>query len=284
MPEITDIFESYQTESNKNVGYPVMEATVVFGFILTFLLEKAIEARCRRKKTVMQSACDKDQEEASGVGDTVDHPVSERTEVSKQTTDSLNRPTVHPTTAQFISEERVSEIQMLALNPGIKEYALVIALSLHALIEGLVAGFLEDPEKVFTLLLGLALHKIPEGMIVTIQLFRGRVKWKITAAIGIFFATLSPVGMAIATAIDESGTTNSASGQLAEAILQALGAGTLLYVVVMDILLTEFSTEDQSFRKCICFLAGFLFIAAISFIPHDQSDDLDECNRTTVHE
>jgi hypothetical protein len=66
----------------------------------------------------------------------------------------------------------------------------VIALSLHGLIEGLVADFLDDSEKIFMVLLGL--QSPPQNSRrdhPVVQ--RYRVKWKITVANGIFFATLS---------------------------------------------------------------------------------------------
>jgi zinc transporter ZupT len=117
-------------------------------------------------------------------------------------------------------------------------------------------------------------------MALVIQLFRGGIKWKTTAVIGLIFSLITPIGIATGTAIDESGSTNTASGKLAESILQALGEGTLLYVVVMGVLLTEFSTEDRYLQKCLCFLVGFLMIAAISFVPHEHEHHHDEheCN------
>ena len=270
MPEITQVFATYQVEDNKHIDYPVMEVTIGFGFILVFLLEKGVGSRYHRKAE--DNCCNPDPTEVNfKVGDSGD-PVSEKpTETSKQTTtDNVVRQT---STAQFIVSEDtgcMNEFEMLALNPGIKEYAFVIALSLHALIEGLVAGFFDDSSKVLTLLIGLALHKIPEGMVLVIQLFRGRVKWKMVAGIGIVFTTLSPIGLAIGTAVDESGSTNTPAGKLAESILQALGAGTLLYVVAMDILLTEFSTDEQQLQKWFCFVIGFSVIAGITFIPHEH--------------
>lgn len=58
------------------------------------------------------------------------------------------------------------------------------------------------------------------------------MKWKITAAIAIVFSAITPLGMGIGTAIDSSGSAETTAGLLAESILQSLGAGTLLYVVV----------------------------------------------------
>lgn len=59
------------------------------------------------------------------------------------------------------ARECASGYEMLASNPGIKEYAFAVALCLHALIEGVVVGYLDEPSKVFTLLIGLALYKAP---------------------------------------------------------------------------------------------------------------------------
>lgn len=274
MPEIHEIFEGYTTVTDKHIDYPVMQVTVGFGFLLPFLLEKVIGEKFRGKKTVMQN--DGQTEDAAD-------PVSTKTEVSKETTtDGVSR---QDSSTKFIPEQPFTELEMLARNPGIKEYCFVIAFSLHAVIEGLVAGFLSDTEKVFTLLIGLALHKIPEGVVLVIQLFRGRVKWQTTAAIGIFFTMLSPIGMAIATAIRESGSSESSSGRLAEAILLSLGAGILFYVVVMDILLVEFSptAKEQPLRKCFYFLVGVLLIGGISFVPHEHEHFEEEGCNVTLH-
>jgi zinc transporter 1/2/3 len=285
MPDIAETFNEYQKKEDKDIDYPVMEVTIGFGFILIFLLEKGIGARHQERLNAgkMQSD-DKDDgylpEVTSKVGKLDHHPVSDMT--TKFSTQAVTdrddgSSKSEGTETGTVACECAKGYEMLALNPGIKEYAFAFALSLHSLIAGLVLGFFDEANKVFTLLIGLALHKIPVAIALVIQLFRGRVKWKTTAVIGLIFSLITPIGIAIGTAIYESGSTNTPSGMLAEAILQALGAGTLLYVVAMGILMTEFSTEDRHFQKCLCFLVGFLVIAAISFVPHkEHTDEHDE--------
>ena len=302
MPEITESFNAFREEEGKDIDYPVMEVTIGFGFILIFLLEKGIGAIARRQKQQTAGKMQKNKDDPSAAevsfnfkaGESDDQMSKNMTEFSKQTaTDDVVR---QNSTSELVESQgtavcECAEVyEMLAHNPGIKEYAFVFALCLHALIEGVVVGFFDESSKVFTLLIGLALHKIPVAMALVIQLFRGRVKWKTTAVIGVVFSVISPVGIAIGTAIEESGSTNTPSGMLAESILQALGTGTLLYVVTMGILLTEFSAEDRHFQKCLCFLVGFLVIAAISFVPHEHDEhghgaehSDGECNMSDPH-
>ena len=267
MPDMGEFLLEYQNAQNKHIDYPVMEVTICFGFIVVMLLERGIGSRYRQKF--------QDGNNVFRVGESND-PVAEKTTEfsnSKQTaTDSVAR---QNSTSQFLESgdtgTAVGENGMLTLNPDIKDYVFAVGISVHALIEGIEVGFMEDASStLFTPLIELILHKMMLAMSLVIQLFRGRVNWKATATIGVIYSMISPIGMAIGMAISESGSANTSSGMLTEAIFQALGSGALIYVVLMVILKKEFLTEDRHPQKCLFFLVGFLMVAAITFVPHDH--------------
>ena len=276
-PEVKESFVRYNEEADKHVEYPVPEMMVGVGFMMVFLLEQTV-ASCRRQQRETTNKCvDALPNVVSSdnlvVGTCLPMSVEEN---SREVEDVVNDEAIES------HHGHSHGVELLANNPGIKEYAFASALCLHALFEGLALGFLDTSSHVFQLLVGVSLHKATIAITLVIQLVKGRVKWKVSVAIALIFSFITPIGIAVGTGIEASGSTKSALGTLAETILQAIGAGTLLYVVVMGIILEEFREGDRHLQKSLCFLVGYLLVGLLAFIPEDHHDDdhSDHCNGT----
>lgn len=283
----------YTEETAVHVDYPVTEVTVGFGFIMVFLLEQAVGA-CRghkpRQSDIYMLPSREPSNESVSVS-TVSEATIEGADGSQQKVYGRMR-TQSASTKLSESEPSTQPehhahshgLELIATNPGIKEYAFASALCLHALFEGLALGLLDTASHVFQLLIGVSLHKATIAITLVIHLVRSGVKWKVSAAIVIVFSLVTPIGIGIGTAVEASSSTKSSSGTLAESILQSIGTGTLLYVVVMGILVEEFGSGDRHFQKCLCFLGGYLLVAALAFIPEDHGDERSDhqCNVTAT--
>ena len=85
------------------------------------------------------------------------------------------------------------------------------------------------------------------------------------------FAIITSVGGAIGIGISEA-QSNSASYQITTAVLQALAAGTLLYVVFFEILTRERSkAEINGLLQLLCVVLGFSVMMCVTlfskFLP-----------------
>lgn len=275
IPEVDERFKTYTRETGTDVDYPVTEVTVGLGFMMVFLLEQVVLA-CRgnrRQDSPLIAASAESTEERVG-SQTLETEVDEAVEKEKTVYGTVENQSVTNEVSGVNSHSDLHShgFEMLTENPGIKEYAFAAALCLHALFEGLTLGFLEKTSEVFQLLVGLTLHKAALAITLVIQLVKSSVKWQISVALVIFFSFISPLGIIIGIAVVESGSTETESGKLAEAILQSVGTGTLLYVVVIGIILEEFGSGDNYLLKSFCVFAGYLVVAALAFLPEEEHD------------
>jgi zinc transporter 1/2/3 len=280
MPDMEEKLHDYEGENH--IDYPVLEITVIFALVLTMVLDKGIGSRYSQK---MQSNHTGPTGVNFQVGERADpvSPVPEKTtEFSTKQTDNDSMPR-QESTSDFLESGRVEvENGPFNLKPGIKEYAFAFGISVHAMMEGMGVGFQEDASNtLYTPLSELILHKIMLATSLVVQMFMGRVNWKATAIIGIIYSIVTPIAIAIGTGIIANDYTETPPGILAQAILQAVGSGVLLYVVTIVILAAEYSTSDMNTAKFFFFLIGFLMVAGISFIPHDHGGHHHHCNNNT---
>ncbi|XP_026462208.1 zinc transporter ZIP3 isoform X2 [Ctenocephalides felis] len=135
---------------------------------------------------------------------------------------------------------------------------LLIALSLHAILEGLAIGLQESASKVILLMSAVASHKLVVGFCLGLELSANTVgKACATVTAMLIFSLGSVVGIGAGMAIaDHSENLHSVLP-----IMQALAGGTLLYVTVCEVLPRERSRWHQ---KRSCPSAGLIQFAAVS--------------------
>lgn len=115
----------------------------------------------------------------------------------------------------------------------IRGFLLILALSLHALFEGLAIGLESSPRAVWYMFGAVSAHKMVIAFCVGIELITSGLKTLIVIAYVFTFAVVSPIGMGIGIIVS---TADEAENNLVSVTLQSLAAGTLLYVVFFEIL------------------------------------------------
>lgn len=267
MPDMEEFLRGYEEDKNLHIDYPVLEVTIVFAFTLTMALDKGIASRYSQKRRLGPDADVKFR--LGELEAKANDPVSEKTTESATKQTAID--SVEIQTNGLKSGDEDLEAGALNRYPGFQEYTFAFGISVHAMIEGMGVGFMDDASStLFTPLVELILHKIMLAVSLVVQLFRGRVNWKATAVIGVIYSMVTPIAIAIGIGITENGSSETPSGMLSEGIFQAVGSGVLIYVITVVILLTEFSTRDRNTEKFFFFLVGFLMVAIISFVPHDH--------------
>merc|ERR1712045_451906 len=95
------------------------------------------------------------------------------------------------------------------------------------------------------------------------------------------FSLMSPLGIGIGIAVTTALENESTAYTLTVAILQALAAGTLLYVCVFEILEREKSKEHVSGLVQLLFvILGFATLLMVTIlIPEHHGDEGDEANQ-----
>jgi len=141
-------------------------------------------------------------------------------------------------------------------------FMVVLAISLHAIFEGIAMGTLGKASVVWYLCFAIAAHKFIIAFCVGMQLTSSGMKNFVIVVYMSIFSLITPVGIGIGIAVTES--SNVEGGFVA--ILQALAAGTLVYVVFFEVLEKERVKKHNlgSKKQLWCQLYGVIQVSFIS--------------------
>ncbi|XP_042640521.1 zinc transporter ZIP1 [Tyto alba] len=146
---------------------------------------------------------------------------------------------------------------------AIRAGLLVLALALHAVLEGLALGLQEAEGAVLRVCLALLLHKCAVAFSLALKLLRGRLRPPAVVACLVLFAMMSPLGVGLGTAVAAGAGPRQ---RLCRGVLEGLAAGTFLYITFLEILPQELGVPQHRVPKVILLLAGFALVTAILFI------------------
>ena len=171
----------------------------------------------------------------------------------------------------YQSAEEVKELEEVAAaqknnkGPRIRDVLTVLALSFHAVFEGLAIGLEDSTADVWTLFAAIASHKLVITFVVGLELVIACTPLKLFSLYMVSFALVSPVGVAIGLAVSEGAVlgTSEETHYLVIGILQGLAAGTILYVVVFEILQREKSKAVPGLLQLAFVLLGFAAMLCI---------------------
>ena len=157
------------------------------------------------------------------------------------------------------------EAQLWGHKSVVGDLLTILALSCHAIFEGLAVGLEDTAAEVITLFAAISIHKNVIAFCVGLELFTKQANsTKASLFYMVTFALMSPIGigigMAFSNLIDDTNTAYFA----VQGILQGIAGGTLLYVVVFEILQREKVKEKVPGLAQLLFVvlgfAGMLFV------------------------
>lgn len=155
----------------------------------------------------------------------------------------------------------------------------ILALSFHAVFEGLAVGLETRVNNVWYLLLAVATHKFVISFCVGVDLLSTRTKTFLMVVYVATFAVVSPLGIGIGIALSDD--SSSSEGDLTTVILQGMAAGTLLYVVFFEVLQRERANSQSGVLQLIAIMAGFGVMFALQVISKYTYFLLSFCDEKT---
>ncbi len=144
---------------------------------------------------------------------------------------------------------------------------MLLALSIHSLFEGMTIGLQDDFGKLINLFISVLVHECLVCFAVGISLAKQDAKMGTLVKLAILFCSMIPVGILLGMGVGEI---HNFGGYLASAIIQAVAAGTFLYVIFMESLPVEFENEQDPFLKVTFLLLGFILMACLRAITVDN--------------
>ncbi|KAJ8682335.1 hypothetical protein QAD02_018127 [Eretmocerus hayati] len=162
----------------------------------------------------------------------------------------------------------------------------VLALSFHAIFEGLTVGLETSLASVFYLAGAIATHKLVISFCVGMELYCAGASQRALLGYLSIFAMVTPLGIGIGLAL--AGTGQQGDGPM-PTILQAMAAGTLLYVVFFEVLARERANDKSGLLQLTAILVGFFLMLALQLVTahshsHEHSHESHDPTNEGVHD
>ncbi|XP_059085377.1 zinc transporter ZIP1-like [Tigriopus californicus] len=279
LPEVRETFTGSGVDLDEK---PVAEILTCVGFFLVYLIEElafACSGTHHHTPELPTTRSHGDQENHGTHSITCQSNHNDLVEISPgNEEDSLKRKHGSISSAKSYDTFPQEHPQKESIFTGAKFRALrdfmtMLALTLHAVFEGLAIGIEEETTDVWKLFAGVALHKFVIAFCFGLELMANRTNMKLMLLYLITFAIFSPLGVGIGIGINEA-QSETASYAFTVGTLQALSAGTILYVVVFEILQRERQKDVNGFLQLTALVIGFLAMMLVElFVGHHHHHD-----------
>lgn len=144
-----------------------------------------------------------------------------------------------------------------------KAWLFIIAITLHKLPEGLAVGVAYSAEDFMnpdSLVIGIALHNIPEGLTIAVSLVAAKCSKFKAAMTALLIGMVQPVGAIIGL------LTMNLSDKIVP-LGMAMAGGTLLFVVINELLPETYGTREKETEKsAFALFLGFIFMTYITMV------------------
>jgi len=148
-----------------------------------------------------------------------------------------------------------------ARNP-LYPYVLTIVLSLHSIIAGYALGAGATMNMVLIIFLAEISHKLSAAFALGVSLIRSGMPLPRLRRILVLFALMTPGGILLGQFV--SSLIQEDASALASGIINAIAAGTFLYVAIVDIIHEEFESKDRLWEKFALLVCGLGFMVLLS--------------------
>lgn len=138
----------------------------------------------------------------------------------------------------------------------------VLALSFHAIFEGLAVGLEPSISSVIYLAAAIATHKLVISFCVGMELYVAGASTKTTLGYLTIFSMVTPIGIAVGLALGHFKNDSENLGPT-PTILQGMAAGTLLYVVFFEVLARERANEKSGLLQLTAIIIGFMLMLGL---------------------
>jgi len=150
----------------------------------------------------------------------------------------------------------------MAQNTSVQGLLTVLALSFHAIFEGLAVGLEPSISSVIYLAAAIATHKLVISFCVGMELYVAGASTKTTLGYLSIFSMVTPIGIAVGLALGHFKNDSENLGPT-PTILQGMAAGTLLYVVFFEVLARERANEKSGLLQLAAIIVGFMLMLGL---------------------
>ncbi|KAG7207374.1 hypothetical protein KM043_009035 [Ampulex compressa] len=151
---------------------------------------------------------------------------------------------------------------LVSKNTSVQGLLTVLALSFHAIFEGLAVGLEPSIASVVYLAAAIATHKLVISFCVGMELYVAGASTRTTLGYLTIFSMVTPIGIAVGLALGHFKNDSETLGPT-PTILQGMAAGTLLYVVFFEVLARERANEKSGLLQLTAIIVGFMLMLGL---------------------
>ncbi|XP_074037056.1 zinc transporter ZIP1 [Leptinotarsa decemlineata] len=277
-PEVREGFEALKRQhlvADMPGGIPLSEIVFCLGFFFVYLVEELAHIFLDRKlhsaglhRSLSTRRCSSKKELTIPRVTLAKFDDGNISYISTSNKDLLNS----QTTVNFEKHSHDHHHVDAAIKNSFGGFLVVLALSFHAVFEGLAVGLEASVEKVWYLFAAIATHKLVIAFCVGVELVTSKTKTMLVVLYIGTFALVTPLGIGAGLILSEKST----SEDVTSIVLQGMAAGTLLYVVFFEVLARERSNRHNGFWQLVAVTAGFMCMFLLQVIighEHNHGGD-----------
>ncbi|KAL3989362.1 ZIP Zinc transporter family protein [Acanthocheilonema viteae] len=241
LPDAKESLGKIEKMQQINYSYPVMEIFVAIGFLLVLSTEQIImfiREKQQHGSTDMENL------------------ITGHDNHNESNSELVNS---HSQYGNEVNQQSLTQSQSTA-----RIILLVMALSLHAIFEGLSLGLVGGANEIMQIFFALLLHKIVIGFSLGIRLVQSALSFTTAFLCSTIFAVQIIIGGFGGIAIlDFVSRGSPLIAGTVSFIAQATACGTFLYITCFEILPHEFHQRQLRIAKLFSLIAGFAVIASL---------------------
>merc|ERR1712142_215984 len=253
LPEV-NMFLQLNIEAGlvRNTGLPLAEIIVLCGFFMIYIVEELVHKipSFGRKGTVKK--------EEGGNENAAFRSDEHSNEIKKTHSHDHDEFPV-----EILGAEKTFQANM-------RGFLVILALSLHAVFEGIAVGLSHSTTAVWYLFFAIAAHKYVISFCCGVQFVTSGVKTGLVIAYIAVFSLISPVGIGIGLGLTSTIASEAEAQTVTVTVLQGLATGTLLYVVFFEVLEKERQKKKNGLLQVIFVVLGFVVMVLVQLVSNEE--------------
>lgn len=149
---------------------------------------------------------------------------------------------------------------------ALRGFLVVLAISLHAVFEGIAMGLTNNTRSVWLLFIAISAHKYVISFCISMQFVTSGLKPLLSIIYFSTFALISPVGAGIGILLSETVKSEAETQTVVVTVLQGLATGTLLYVVFFEVIEKERQKGTSGMIQVTFTILGFLCMLVLESV------------------
>ncbi|XP_072378384.1 zinc transporter ZIP3-like [Diabrotica undecimpunctata] len=185
--------------------------------------------------------------------------VTRQNEKNAQLSKEYDKENYDETAEEKMEEEIKSKQQIM------RGVLTVVALSFHAVFEGLAIGLQKATGDIWYLFIAVCIHSATILFCISLEMVIAKVNFKAICMHSIGLAISNPLGVVLGIIVTYTSDTETKAKSTAIVALEGLSAGTILYITFFEVLNREKERRVYRITRAICILGGFGLMAVLQW-------------------